>query len=170
MTRIYVGIDGGLSGGISILNEDGTVLHALTMPTRLIGKGARREYDIQQIREVLVPYLEPEYNLLIMLEKAHPRPISGKTACFTNGFCYGLLQGFCMALNIPLEIISPHTWQKAILGDMARDNTKQASIHFCKKRFPTVSLLPTKRSTKESDGIADSLCIAVYCYRQNNKL
>jgi len=158
---IYIGIDNGLSGGIVAINEKQEVILLEVMP---VIKGKKTEYDINQIYNILQNYSFE--NCYVVLEKSHVRPISGKRACFMTGFGYGIIQGMLSALNISYEIVDPKVWQKELITGLGND-TKTASIQFCKKKFPTVDLTPTERSVKPHDGLSDALCMAVYCYRLN---
>jgi len=159
---LFVGIDNGLNGGIAIINNAQSVMGKWIMP---VIKGNKTEYDVNRIVEILKEVTDKR-TTFVMLEKAHVRPISGKRACFMNGFGYGLMQGILSSLGMSYEIVDPKVWQKELFEGVTND-TKTASINFCKKKFPDIDLKATEKSSKDHDGIADALCMAVYCYRKN---
>ena len=159
---LYVGIDNGLNGGIAVINRAQSVIGKWVMP---VIKSKKTEYDVNRIVEILKE-IKNRKNTFVMLEKAHVRPISGKRACFMNGFGYGIMQGILSSLNMSYEIVDPKVWQKNLFEGVTSD-TKTASINFCKKKFPNIDLKATERTTKDHDGIADAICMAVYCYRKN---
>lgn len=164
MARRFIGIDNGLSGGICSIRED-QQLHSLqTIP--IIKISGKKEYDIRAIIEHF-KWLKKGNELYAVLEKAHVRPISGKRACFMNGGGYFLMRTALIALDIPHEIVTPQSWQKELLSGLKNKDTKQASIAFCKRRWPMINLTATERSKKDHDGLADALCMALYCYRLN---
>lgn len=158
---LFVGIDNGLNGGIACLNNNKTAT-VWKMP---VIKGTKTDYDIREIIKIIKTFKRGK--CYIVLEKAHPRVVSGKRACFMTGYGYGLMQGLLSALDIPYMVVTPQAWQKEILSGITEKDTKVASIKFCQKMFPNVDLTPTERSVKPHDGISDALCMAEYCFRIN---
>ena len=161
---IYIGIDNGLSGGISVIDENQKVLQKHIMPTIKIKN--KNVFDVQGIINIFRSLKTFTDDIKVMLEHAHVRPISGKRACFTTGFCYGLMQGILEGMNISYEIVNPKVWQKDIFQGTVSD-TKDASILFCQRKWPDVDWTATERSNKAHDGLTDAVCIALYGYRQN---
>lgn len=160
---VYIGVDNGLSGGISAIDENQNVLFSRVMPI-IQGKG--KSYDLNTISNIFNKF-DIDGEIFVVLEKAHVRPISGKRACFMTGYGYGALQGVLSALNIPYEIIRPKDWQQDILMGINTGDTKKDSILWAKKKYPKLDLKATERCTKDHDGKTDSLAMAVYCYRRN---
>ena len=90
-------------------------------------------------------------------------PKQGVTSMFNFGVSFGYIQGVIEAFEIPYELVSPQKWKK----HFGLDNDKSKSIAKCKHLFPGVSLLPTERCRKDSDGMAEALLIALYAKRVN---
>jgi len=164
---IFVGIDGGLNGGITVIDDAQIVLHKWVIPTiKLRGK---KEFDVNEIVKLFVNLIgKYGKEIHVALEHAHVRPVSGKRACFTTGGGYYLMQGILAALNISFEIVPPKKWQKELLSGLGSD-TKQASIMYCKQKWPHVDWTPTERSKKAHDGITDAAGLAIFCFRRNKK-
>jgi crossover junction endodeoxyribonuclease RuvC len=139
----YVAIDPGKKGGIAIYENEKVTL----LPTPLVGK----ELDLTQIAFLL------KGSSHVVIEKATARPGQGVTSTFTFGMGYGALQGICLALGVPISIVTPQAWKGVVLAGTQKD--KDAAIAYCAKAFPSVSLLPTPKSRTPSDGMADALCI-----------
>jgi len=136
------------------------------MPT--IKLNGKNEFDIFGIVNIFKEkYMK---DTIVILEKAAPRPISGKRACFMTGGGYYLMQGILSSLNIPYEIVTPQLWQKTLLKGLKENTTKEASIKFCQQRFPYIDLTKPGRSKKPHDGLADALCMALYCLRINGRI
>ena len=95
-----------------------------------------------------------------------PMPKQGITSTFTTGMSFGLLQGVCVGLEVPVELVQARGWQKVMLAGMAQKDTKAASIKRCLELFPSVSLLATPRCKKPHDGMADALMIAEFGKRR----
>lgn len=164
---IFVGIDGGLNGGIVVIDDTQKVLVKGIMPTIKV-KG-KKEFDVNGIVNLFLN-LKKTYGkeIHVALEQAHVRPISGKRACFTTGGGYYLIRGILTALGISYEIVPPKKWQKEILEGLGSD-TKAASIMYCKQKWPQVHWAATERSTKGHDGLTDAACMSIYCFRRNSK-
>ncbi len=137
----YIGIDPGLSGGIAILREDGSVFHTLKMPTT--------EKD-------LVEYFlsDGEFVACACLERVSASPQMGVTSAFTFGKGYGGLRMALTAAQIPFDEVSPQRWQKAMQCLTRGD--KNISKRRAQELFP---------HEKVTHAVADSLLIAEYCRR-----
>ena len=160
--KLFIGIDNGLGGGITVLDENQEILKSIVMPTIKVNK--KTEYVVKDIIEFLDWYTVNPTDVYCCLEKSHVRPISGKRACFMTGYGYGLMQGILESAGISYEIVSPQTWMKE-LSIVTVDG--KGSIPFCQRKWPTFDWKATERCTKVHDGKTDSACISLYCYRRN---
>lgn len=156
-----IGIDNGLNGGMVVIDKKYKLVDKTIMP--VISNGSKKQYDTLKICEFLKKYIN---NCFVFLEKAQPRFNDGKKQCFMTGFGYGLMQGIITSMNLPYQIISPKEWQKNVFNGINADNTKVASVLFCKRMFPLEDWTPTQRSQKEHDGLTDACCIAIYGLRE----
>lgn len=146
-----IGIDPGINGGLCVLKHD-KIIEKIVMP--LVGK----EYDAQSIFKFLKKYK----NSKVILEKSQPQFRDGRKQAFKTGYGYGLLQGIITTLEIPYEIVMPKMWQKRVFEGLPHNDTKVASIMFCKRKYPLEDWTPTERSQKIHDGLTDAACIACY--------
>ena len=151
-TAKLVAFDPGKKGGIAKF-VDGKVD---VIPTPLAGK----EIDFQLIARLLIS-VSPDK---AVVEQQHARPGMGAASMFAMGHSYGLILGALATLEIPTEIVTPQAWKKEILAGTKKD--KDAAIEYCRRAFPYISLLPTKRSQKPHDGMADAVCILEYGRRK----
>ena len=81
------------------------------------------------------------------------------TGSFMENF--GFIKGLLTAYKIPFQLAEPTKWKK----DFGVTADKNTSIAVCKRLFPDVSLLPTDKSRKDSDGMAEALLMAEYARR-----
>lgn len=147
---IIIGIDPGLKGGISRFS-DGRLFDAFAMPTfdeKVIDFG--RVVDILQTASGVV--LEEQF-----IKTTGGFAQRGMAKTMRN---FGNLEGILRGLGIPHQVVKAQLWKGHILKGTAKD--KPAAISYVQARYPSVSLLPTPRSRKPSDGIADAICIAEY--------
>ena len=163
MKNFFIGIDGGLSGGIVVLDNEMNVNISFQMPTMKNSSG--NTYDIQRITEIF-KYLVRENSEVkkhFFLEKAQVRPISGKRSCFTNGYCFGIFEGILTSLGVSYEIVSPQMWMNKVgLKKKQGEKKDKPSIEWCIKKFPNHNWRKSDRSKKHHDGLTDACGIAYY--------
>lgn len=94
------------------------------------------------------------------------KPAQGVQSAFAFGDGYGALKGILTALERPFILVPPQTWKAQVLHGLEWKGDKAASVRYCQQKFPNVSLLPTERSRKPNDGMADSLCLAEHAKEQ----
>lgn len=159
-----IGIDPGLSGGVTLLNLDGRHVDSRRLPTRAARKG--RTPDMAELA-ALLRELQRSYDIrLVAVEEAQVmhapgqgRKTQGVVSAFTSGRGFGKIEGCLEALGIPYELVPPKKWQQAVLGKVTSD--KRVGIDYVKRRFPGVDLRPG-RCARDQDWISDSTCIAEY--------
>lgn len=88
----------------------------------------------------------------------HAVPGQGVTSMFNFGQNYGFLKGVLFANSVPICVVSPQRWKKAL--NVTSD--KNTSVDKAKELFPGVNLKATPRCKKDSDGKAESLLLAYY--------
>lgn len=146
--RIYIGVDPGSNGAIAIIIDD------------VVYKVVKYDsYEIADIIKNVVSEYSENRTMMCTLEKVHSMPRDGVKQAFKFGENYGFVKGTLMALQIPFQEVTPMTWKKEF--SLVKQD-KSISIKRSKELFPGVSLLPTPRSTKESDGMAEALLICEY--------
>jgi len=153
-----IGIDPGLNGGLAAIYDEG-LPSVSVMP--ITGSGKGRELDLSTLAGWISDDVAKVY-----VEKVHAMPKQGVSSTFKFGVGYGSVLGVCAALHIPVVLVTPQEWKKTILRGLSWKGNKAASIQYCQRRWPEVSLLATKQSRKPHDGKADALCIAEYGWRQ----
>jgi len=154
--KTYVGIDGGLSGGITALKDD-KIIDIIKMPIIKSAK-TKSEYDVSEIINFLNKFEDP----FVIFEKAHAMPKLGTVQAFNFGKGYGIIIGILSAMKIPFQIVHAKSWQKEMFSDMNKMDTKQASAIIAQRLFPDFDFRPTQRCTKVDSGFTDSALLAVY--------
>lgn len=152
---IYVGIDPGASGAWAMIGVGDVGWSASAVPLPLDASGG---IDVRVLRERWAGF--PRDETIVVIEKAQSMPGNGGSAMFTYGKGVGRLEALLLLEGWRFEEVRPTTWKKVVLKDTAKD--KAAAIDYVTRAFPGVSLLPTPRSKKPHDGMADALCLAEY--------
>ena len=145
---IIIGFDPGHKGGIAVLDHP-PMVHLYAMP--LMGK-------VIDWRKV-AGFVTRNNPHVAFVEKCHAMPGNGVTSMFKFGGAYEGVLAVLAALWIPVQLVSPSAWKKVILAGTAKD--KAAAIAYCRRRWPSVSLIP-EGCRVVHDGMADALCIAAY--------
>lgn len=95
MTRLYVGIDPGKSGGVAFI------------------RGRHREaYKMPAVDHDLWDMLVGRDPATVVVEKVASSPQMGVRSAFTFGHSAGLIRGVCIAAGLQMEYVTPQQWQK----------------------------------------------------------
>jgi hypothetical protein len=156
MNKCFIGVDPGLGGAIAAICPDGTIEIA-SMPV------AGKELDVS----LILDYFEMlgEFDRIVYIEAVHSMPKQGVSSSFKFGFVTGIVHGIVRTLALPLYTVTPQAWKKEILA--GTDKSKQASIDYCLRAYPSISLFRTERSRTYDDGMSDALLIAEYGKRRH---
>lgn len=160
---IYIGIDPGVHGGIAYLHEN--ELDVRPMP--IIGD---KEYNIQEMKNILKEFNLGGYEIFALIENQHPMPGEGLPRTFKTGMGFGILQGLLSGLEIPYAIISAKAWQREVFKGLPfKQDTKVSSGIIATRTFPKTRFYATERSRTVADGMTDAACIALYNQRFHGK-
>jgi len=170
--KLFIGIDPGKMGGISVITENLEVIHTQSCPV------IKTEFDRFGMVELLTRFTkDSKYSIHhVVLEDIHAVQVSGRTGAFTMGEGKGIWEGILPSLNLRHSLIQPKEWQALVWkgvkkvmvtsssGKTKVCDTKSTSLLSVKNLFPGLKLTcPTKpRSSIPHDGIVDSLLIAYY--------
>lgn len=150
--KIYIGIDPGKDGAVSVIWEDSKITTIPFTPAEFI----------ELMENVSSDCTSERVTAMCCVEKVGAMPGQGVTSMFSFGKSAGFLEGVLQSLNIPYQLVPPQTWKK----EFGLNSDKQKSIEVCKRLFPTVDLKRTERCKKEHDGMAESLLMAEYARRK----
>ena len=183
--KIYVaGIDPGVYGGLSLIDDQGKMVKIYKTPSVAVAKNKklRRQLDMQaawarlsslkKIAEVA------DARFVVCLEKVEAFFLDGVISAFSLGKNLGAWEGLITALTVPFHTVPPQVWKKDIIGktvkapkltnrDAAASKSKQRAkasaarkalaIEKANQIFP-YALLDMEK--KYLDGVAESLLIA----------
>jgi crossover junction endodeoxyribonuclease RuvC len=155
-----VGIDPGLSGALFFLNPDHPMTgEAVDLPIHVLTRGGKkkRELDIAGLIGILTAHRLDH----VFLEQVNAMPGQGVSGVFAFGKCYGVILGVIAAHNIPLTLVAPAVWKRALGVPKAKDGARARASQ----------LLPEAASQwalKKHDGRAEAALIALYGARQIN--
>lgn len=165
-----IGVDPGLTGGISWISKTGEV-KAIPLPS--LKSGRYSLLDSQKVDSFLGELQDPS-SLRVAIEDVHSFPSDSRKASFTFGCLVGSVVSYFLSKGLPLDFVTPAVWQAATLDQelkslesrddlTRRQKLKQASVSHLKKVLPPpFSLLASTRSKKDHEGMADAINLGMY--------
>ena len=152
---IIIGIDPGISGAISII-ENKKILEIHDTPTMIEGKKNKRQINGAQVTNIIKKKLNGEKEVIVVVEHVNAMPGQGVTSMFNFGQSFGVIKGICAALSIPIYFVRPTKWKKHF--NLIKTN-KDASRTKVIEAYPEIS---DKLHRKKDSNRADAILIALY--------
>jgi hypothetical protein len=165
-----IGIDIGQQGGISVISDERGLLYLSSLSFRGITKSeTKTAYANTRIEHTLSVFegglsTAKTYGvgideITVFLETIYTPPGKFGNGMVSFGRSAGAFYGYAVARGLAVRTISPQSWKKYLC---LTGSEKDASIAKAKDLYRGASLLPTGKSRKDSDGMAESILIAHY--------
>lgn len=162
--RKVLGIDPGLSGGISIIDEQLNVIACHSMPVKM-GKDGKYHVDPCGVRDIIAAYTID----LAIIEKVGSMPKQGVTSMFNFGDGYGIVRGIAEIFADQTIYTRPQEWQGfQYLTGLSKDQIGEVAFEVfqAEEMYNGVYSKGKRKGEKRLlDGISDSLMIAKYGIR-----
>jgi len=206
MAYVIIGIDVGLSGGITILDGDQVpIIYKMPLEKIVVNKKKKNTYDMLSIVDICKKYKNRK--VLFCIEKQGVRPGEGAVSAMTIGKGFGQLLGVGYAFGFKVVIITPVKWKKIFpfldengvidlrgqikdkriygktlkdieakkenkkcIEKLQRDVKSQAKTNARELATDLFPELSDRFVKKNSDGLAESLLIALYGRDKQNEL
>lgn len=148
-TDWYIGIDPGASGCLAVINGYGDIISALHMPTTKAGKSSR--VNAQAIAAWLVEF---DAARMCFIERVGAMPKQGLSSTFSFGHSAGIVEGVVAALMIPITLVQPGVWKRALgFAGQDKDATRARAVQL----YPGVRDFDLKG---KGQALADAVFIA----------
>ena len=115
---VVIGIDPGLHGGLAALTPDGLDLRIMPV----VAVGQKHQYDEQALVAWLTIYAVQHAHVFI--EAVHAMPGQGVSGVFAFGQVKGTIIGILATLGVPMTMVSPQKWKKALQVPAAKDGAR----------------------------------------------
>lgn len=177
---IYIGIDPGQQGAISIIYKHSTQI--IDMPL-LPEKGI----DAKALYKLFWNLLKKD-DVYVMIEKAQSMPGQSSVAMFNYGGGYHTILAVLRILDVPFEEVRSNKWKTefglsglkkkkgkkkekmtAEEKTAAKKQRKEMAVKIAMQMFPNMTDKFFTPKGKMMDGRAESLLIAEYCKRKMGK-
>lgn len=162
---LVLGVDIGINGGIALLDgDDASVWPMPTVEHEVNGKTKRKVDAVKLARMVHELVNEKPREARAFVEHAHATPQMGVSSAFGFGESFGLVRGVLACLGVPMRLVSPQEWKRALgllqkgreLGDAM---PKRTSIELARELY---GKLHRELNFAKDDGKAEALLIAHY--------
>jgi crossover junction endodeoxyribonuclease RuvC len=150
---IYVGIDPGLTGSISAIDDQAQLVLCADLP--IIRHGKLAWIDSNEFISLLMQCRDGR-SAQITVERSQPMPGQGVSSTFTTGVVMGSILAACQRVAIPLNLVPAAVWKRS----MGLDSSKPASLDRARLLFPTAELARVKDHNR-----AEALLLAEYSRR-----
>lgn len=154
---IYIGVDPGKKGGYAIIEQGISGQQTVEVYPWDDSEFAHKMRSLAEDDDIR------DAGIVAAVEKVGSMPNQGVKSMFSFGQSFGFILGVLTAFGIGYQLVPPTLWKREF-GLLHTE--KQASVDVAKRLFPGVSLLPTERCRKESDGMSDGLLLAEYARRK----
>ena len=118
-----IAFDPGLNGGFSPVTSGGDIIASLDIPT--IGEGTQRRVDAANLADLIREH--GPYRLAVV-EQVHAMPKNGAASMFRFGQAYGTILGVLGAIAIPVRLVTPTQWKKAMGLDSSAETSRARAI------------------------------------------
>ena len=152
---IIIGIDPGISGAISVL-ENKKIIEIHDTPTMIDGKKNKKQINSAQVTNIIKERLKENKEVVVVVEHVNAMPGQGVTSMFNFGQSFGVIKGICAALSLPIYFVRPARWKKHF--NLIKTN-KDASRTKVIEVYPEIS---NKLHRKKDSNRADAILIALY--------
>lgn len=152
MTTI-VGIDPGLKGAISIVNDDRV---EVVVPIPIVKSSGRgNEVVWQSLYWTMKNLIAEHLPDAVYIERVGARPGQGVSSMFKFGYVSGGLYALMVPYMLPITMVTPQAWKRALKIPASKDGARQRAIEL----FPNEAHLFAR---KKDDGVAEASLIAEY--------
>jgi crossover junction endodeoxyribonuclease RuvC len=160
MMSYLVGIDPGLTGAVALVDDKGNLISVQDTPVLEVKRGSkdRTVYCDSLMATILTAFKDLGDIRMVGLEQLHAMK-EGTSSNFSCGLGSGLWRGIIAALRLPMVLIPPRTWKKAL--GLPTGAQKGESLERALRLYPTAPL-----SLKKHHGRADAILIAEHVRRQ----
>jgi crossover junction endodeoxyribonuclease RuvC len=152
--NLILGVDPGLSGALALYDVQGQLLaEVFDMPTVDAGVGSKRVVDESTLAWRIDACAKRIKHAFV--EKVGAMPGQGVTSMFSFGCSYGIVRGIIAANFIPITLVTPQSWKKALGVPASKDGARARASQLLPAASPNWSRV-------KDDGRAEASLIALY--------
>lgn len=154
MSKIFLGIDPGLSGALAFYNVDEDNLILIDMPTVEVTRNGKNKREVSAA--LVADAVAGKGVTHAFMERVSAMPGQGVSSMFSFGRSSGIVEGVLAAYEIPTTLVTPQTWMKSMDVRAGKDGSRERAMQL----FPASSECFAR---KKDDGRSDAALIALFC-------
>lgn len=154
MSKIFLGIDPGLSGALAFYNVDEDNLILIDMPTVEVTRNGKNKREVSAA--LVADAVAGKGVTHAFMERVSAMPGQGVSSMFSFGRSSGIVEGVLAAYEIPTTLVTPQVWMKKMDVRSGKDGSRERAMQI----LPAYSDLFAR---KKDDGRSDAALIAVFC-------
>jgi crossover junction endodeoxyribonuclease RuvC len=154
MSKIFLGIDPGLSGAFAFYNSVDRHLEIVDMPVTEVTRNGKTKRELSA--SLVASAVAGRKIEFAVVERVGAMPGQGVTSVFSFGKSAGIVEGVLAAYEIPTHFATPQAWQKIFGVRAGKDGSRECAMRlfpWCAEYF----------QRKKDDGRSDAALIALYC-------
>ncbi|MAG24439.1 hypothetical protein CMI47_02570 [Candidatus Pacearchaeota archaeon] len=157
----FIGVDPGLSGGISIWHNGKFKVFDMPSVKKVIRKKTKRDMDLPMLVEIFDNNVGFCENTVAGIELVHAMPQQGVSSTFLFGRMSGIIEGCVAAFGYESYRITPQVWKKfySEMHGLDRKEQKDLARELAANMAPYIK---DEFKRKKDDGKAEALLIANY--------
>jgi crossover junction endodeoxyribonuclease RuvC len=149
---LVLGCDPGIRGALALLEIDENLRVVDTIDTPTIGTKAKERINVHAVQEWILQH-GPQFGFI---ERGQAMPRQGASSGFKFGRSVGALEAVIALCNVPLEIVEPSMWKRALrLPGRDKEQSRQKALAI----FPQAASLLARRKDHQR---AEAMLIALY--------
>lgn len=185
-SRVFIGIDNGISGAIAVVQADRSTAFVVSMPIITHSAHVRKRdkrtgemvnktkvsnsYDVQGLVETFA-LIKSKYVISgVYLEQAQVMQHDGKVSAGKIMVGFGIVQGVLAALGISYSVVAPQTWQSKMIKGVTGVDTKERAFKVAQSLYPkmhdVLSRVKRTGAIEINDGACDAICLADFALRE----
>lgn len=160
MSKMFLGIDPGLSGALAFYDFPSGVLVVIDMPTVEVTRNGKNKREVSPA--LVADAIAGKGVTHAFMERVSAMPGQGVSSMFSFGRSSGVLEGVLAAYEVPTTLVTPQSWMKEMGVRAGKDGSRERAMQL----FPQYSTLFAR---KKDDGRSDAALIAAYCASVKSK-
>jgi crossover junction endodeoxyribonuclease RuvC len=161
MSKIFLGIDPGLSGALAFYDADEDNLIIIDMPTVEVTRNGKKKREVSAA--LVADAVAGKGVTHAFMERVSAMPGQGVSSMFSFGRSSGIVEGVLAAYEIPTTLITPQVWMKSMNVRSGKDGSRERAMQL----FPAHSAYFAR---KKDDGRSDAALIAMFCVLSGHKV
>lgn len=160
----YIGIDNGISGGIAMVRQDGSLRCFCGMKVQKTRKG--NEVDVASTQAILEHWIascEQDDHVTVVIEE--PGGSKSAKAATSMAGAFHAMRALVELMSLRCLRITPQAWQKKMLNCKAGE-TKAVALQLAKSLWPAIDFKRTPACRTPDMGLVDAALIAEYARRE----